>query len=160
MNESRFLYESINDIKVLCTMGCGAKVKYELLGSHVRSECSKAKFLCKHGVCLHNASREQIAAHESTCGEATFLCACGQQVKLKQEPEHRKNQCPLSLVKCEYCGKDGIAREGLEAHLDECNGSVPISFVRKLEAQWSAKFADMEEKLAALESGKRRKVQQ
>merc|ERR1712023_557276 len=121
IKESRFLHESINDIKVQCPMGCGAAVKFDMLKSHVRNDCAKTIVLCKHGSCLYHSNRSQIAAHEKSCGEATVLCACGENVKLKMEPEHKKLHCPLAKVKCEFCGQEGLSRSDLQAHLDQCN---------------------------------------
>jgi len=158
IKESRFLLESINDVKVLCTMGCGASVKFDMLKDHVRNECPKTTFLCKHGTCLHYANRSAIAHHEKTCGEATILCDCGQNIKLKNEQDHRRLECPMAQVKCEYCGQEGISRSGYSAHLDECKGTVPMSFVRKLEAKWEARLSEVEERLAELDTNKRRRT--
>jgi hypothetical protein len=158
IKESRFLYESINDVKVSCTMGCGAKVKFELLRDHVRNECPKTLFLCKHGSCLHYASRADIAAHEQS-GEAIIVCACGESIKAKCEQEHRRLHCRSELRTCEYCRQGGIRRSDMEKHLDECNGAVPMSMVRRLLVRMS----EMEARLEEVESGadsksKRRRI--
>jgi hypothetical protein len=156
IKESRFLHQSINDVKVLCTMGCGKKVKFEMLRDHVRNECTHTMLLCKHGSCLHHDNRSRIGAHEQSCGEAMMQCiACGESIKRKAEADHLRLDCRMKPIQCEYCHKQGIARNDFEAHLDSCNGAVPMSMVRKL----LTRLGDVEARLEELEGkGKRRKT--
>lgn len=158
IKESRFLYESINDVKVCCTMGCGAKVKFELLRDHVRNDCPNTVFLCKHGGCLHHASRGNIVEHERSCGEAVVLCACGESVKAKFEQEHRRLHCSLAFGKCDYCNQEGIRRSDMEKHLDVCQGAVPMSVVRGLLERMSEMEARLEEMEGADAKAKRRRT--
>jgi len=154
IKESRFLYESINDLKVLCPMGCGETIKFEMLKDHVRNACPKTIFLCKHSSCLHHAHRGQLSVHESTCGEAMIECGwCGESIKQKAEADHRRLDCPSQPVKCEYCHQEVIHRSDIESHLDECNGAVPMSMVRKI----LRRMADLEARLDESDKGSKRK---
>jgi hypothetical protein len=155
IKESRFLHQSINDVKVLCTMGCGSMVKFELLKDHVRNSCPSAILLCKHGSCLHHSARSQIRKHESTCGEALVQCACGESIKQKNESEHRRTSCTMKPMECSYCHMQGIPCNAMSAHLENCTGSVPMSVVHKMFERMAA----METRLEELENkNKRRRV--
>lgn len=154
IKESRFLYESINDLKVLCPMDCGETVKFEMLNDHVRNECPKTIFLCKHGSCLHHAQRGQLSVHESTCGEAMIECGlCRTMIKQNAEADHRRLDCPHQPTQCQYCHKENIPRCAMDTHLDECTGAVPMSMFRKV----LRRVADLEARLEESDRGSKRK---
>jgi len=129
IKESRFLYESINDLKVLCPMGCGETIKFEMLKDHVRSIPAVKWFRAK----VEQSDSESI--------------------KQKAEADHRRLDCPSQPVKCEYCHQEVIHRSDIESHLDECNGAVPMSMVRKI----LRRMVDLEARLDESDKGSKRK---
>merc|ERR1712118_563517 len=85
---------------------------------------------------MGTANRNEISAHEDTCPEALVPCACGKKMKQTEIAGHEEKDCPLKPILCKYCWLQvAIPRCEMEKHLDECNGNVPMSEVRKLIAR-------------------------
>jgi len=132
VNSARFLVKSINELNVLCPMGCGAHVPWESLKSHVVNSCSKTLFFCKHRDCSVSDHRGSIETHEVGCQFAEVLCECGQEMRRIDAAKHKQESCPAQPVECSYCTAPNILRSDMDRHLDECNGAVPMRFVREL----------------------------
>jgi hypothetical protein len=129
---ARYLRQSINELKVDCPMGCGAHVKWESLGGHVRDSCTKTVVFCKHPRCRTTACRNTIAGHEEVCGKGVVLCKCGESMPREAQKQHCDTACPAHPISCKHCGAQDVLRGEMEAHLDNCKGAVPMSEVRKL----------------------------
>lgn len=148
VNEARFLSASIKELKVVCPFSCGAHVQWGSLKEHVRHDCRKTRFVCRHDACWFAAERSNIASHEAECAEAEASCSCGMVMKKKLVEEHKQTDCPDRLIACKYCSKEGISRGEMESHFDVCDGAVPMSEVRKMMgkiAQLSARIDDLEQ---------------
>merc|ERR1712096_340063 len=102
----------------------------------------------------------EIIAHERSCSEVVVQCRCGQSIPQRTVSDHRR-VCPMGTVKCEYCHKDEICRTEMDAHLDVCEGSVPMSYVRKIMKRMDdveAELGELRELHGKSEGCKRRRV--
>ncbi len=96
-----------------------------ILENHQQSECSKRPFTCSMCKAYESTYEDVTNHHVPVCECRPVECpnSCGDDnLQLQQLEEHVSNQCPLSLVECEFshAGCDiKVCRKDLHSHLSD-----------------------------------------
>ena len=109
--------------EVKCSNECGKMIERRYLTSHVETECPRRKVNCQY---CHDIGECQFieGQHKEECPKLPLPCPnkCRKvRFILREDMEaHRKKECPLEMIQCEYfnvgCKRDRFARKDLEKH--------------------------------------------
>lgn len=117
MLEHHLLVECKEEM-VLCSFGCGIKIKRQLLSEHC-GICEFRRVTCSH--CNSILPWKKYKVHELFCAMNISKCPqCGIEMLAKDLESHLKDVCEKSNTRCRFyisggCTFEGT-KEGLEAH--------------------------------------------
>ena len=104
---------------VKCSNGCGKMVQRRHFTCHVRKECPYRVVKCPH---CHREGKQMFIyqEHMQQCPNLPLRCPneCGtvESIYRHNMNEHRRNQCPLELVRCKYGCSEKMPRKDLSVH--------------------------------------------
>ena len=108
--------------EVKCSNECGKMIERRYLTSHVKTECPRRKVNCQY---CHDTGEHQFieGQHKEECPKLPLPCPNNCEVGSvpREDMEaHRKKECPLEMIQCEYhnvgCKRVRLARKDLEEH--------------------------------------------
>lgn len=114
-----YCYECITSHN--CPYGCEAKL-LKPSSSGIRALLSNLVFKCENEGCDKEIAYSDVLLHDQACDYKTVECPhknCKTQLPKKDLENHIKNDCPYTLVPCQYCGHE-FMRMKLKEHEDIC----------------------------------------
>eukprot|EP01062_Namystynia_karyoxenos_P055230 TRINITY_DN459_c0_g1_i4.p1 TRINITY_DN459_c0_g1~~TRINITY_DN459_c0_g1_i4.p1 ORF type:complete len:583 (+),score=127.67 TRINITY_DN459_c0_g1_i4:79-1749(+) len=127
---SRAIRGMLNKTKVQCPQGCGRRVPFEHLETHIYSDdgCPRTPLICSNDPCRAHYLRQDAAAHKAGCSHAIVPCgACGKKLRRGELRRHEER------VTCPHCKGHGIPKCGMDAHLHlDCSAAVPMHVVMRM----------------------------
>ena len=102
---------------VACNLSCGVHIMQELLAKHLAQECPRRLILCPLG-CGIRTRAEDMDHHVNTECKLPCKWQCGAVIGPKDRRDvHEQWVCPLRIVECEFsCGIDGLREKDRPAH--------------------------------------------
>ena len=72
--------------------------------------------------CSWKGTLKDIDDHLQQCPDQILSCTngCGENIERKQLQYHLENDCPIRLIKCQYCNEENIYQVITGDHLKEC----------------------------------------
>uniref|UniRef100_A0A1X7U8K0 RING-type E3 ubiquitin transferase n=1 Tax=Amphimedon queenslandica TaxID=400682 RepID=A0A1X7U8K0_AMPQE len=125
---------------VLCTNGCGEKIRRSALKTHLTDNCTKRTINCQY--CNRKGRHQLITSrsHFDVCPDLPIQCSnegCDEKILRRSLASHNET-CPKAIIPCEYntvgCEKR-MKREEQEKHNEESMKQHLDAAMKKIEVQ-------------------------
>ncbi|XP_077986633.1 TNF receptor-associated factor 2-like isoform X2 [Glandiceps talaboti] len=126
-NNDRAILRELNSRQVRCPKnGCDWSGLYKKYDQDHESSCPLALIKCLNTGCKTGIRRKDLAEHLlNDCVMRQVECQyCKAEISFKELKDHYSG-CPKYPVKCQYCGREDIARAQLQSHVHPENGDCP-----------------------------------